>query len=195
MSQDAVAVISLQDAPQLVEASRADARLLRDAYGRFPTGIAAIAAMVNGRPDGMAVSTFVPVSLEPPLVAFCIQNTSATWERLKSAGSIGVSVLSEEHAPIVRQLAEKGSDRFRGVAVTTAPAGSVFLNGASAWFDTTVSRVVPAGDHAIVVLQVTAFQAGDDIDPAVFHGSRVRKMRSDVPAGPGPKVVPAGGWP
>src|ERR1700760_209067 len=44
---------------------------LREAFGHFPTGVIAIAAEVEGVRVGLAASTFVPVSLDPPLVSFC----------------------------------------------------------------------------------------------------------------------------
>ena len=42
---------------------------LREAFGYFPSGVIAVAAEVDGALVGLAVSTFVPVSLEPPLVS------------------------------------------------------------------------------------------------------------------------------
>lgn len=43
---------------------------LREAFGHFPTGVIAIAAEIDGTRVGLAASTFVPVSLAPPLVSF-----------------------------------------------------------------------------------------------------------------------------
>ena len=48
---------------------------LREAFGHFPSGVIAIAAEVDGIRVGLAASTFVPVSLDPPLVSFCVQNS------------------------------------------------------------------------------------------------------------------------
>ena len=56
---------------------------LREAFSHFPSGVVAIAAEVAGTRHGLAASTFVPVSLDPPLVSFCVQNTSTTWPKLK----------------------------------------------------------------------------------------------------------------
>ncbi|OQS19008.1 oxidoreductase, partial [Nocardia donostiensis] len=55
---------------------------LRRAFAHFPSGVVAVCAEIDGQRYGIAVSTFVPVSLDPPLVSFCVQNTSATWQRL-----------------------------------------------------------------------------------------------------------------
>ena len=68
---------------------------LREAFGHFPSGVIAIAAEIDGTRVGLAASTFVPVSLEPPLVSFCVQNTSETWPKLKDLPYLGISVLGE----------------------------------------------------------------------------------------------------
>ena len=62
---------------------------LREAFGHFPSGVIAIAAEVDGIRVGLAASTFVPVSLDPPLVSFCVQNTSETWPKLQEPAPAG----------------------------------------------------------------------------------------------------------
>ena len=77
---------------------------LREAFGHFPTGVIAIAAEVDGVRVGLAASTFVPVSLDPPLVSFCVQNSSETWPKLKGLPSLGISVLGESHDAAAKTL-------------------------------------------------------------------------------------------
>lgn len=100
---------------------------LREAFGHFPTGVVAIAAEVDGVRQGLAASTFVPVSLEPPLVSFCVQNTSTTWPKLTGVPMLGISVLGEAHDAAVRTLAAKTGDRFAGLETVSndaAPSSS-----------------------------------------------------------------------
>jgi flavin reductase (DIM6/NTAB) family NADH-FMN oxidoreductase RutF len=52
-----------------------DSRTLRNAFGCFPSGVTAICAMIDREPVGMSASSFVSVSLDPPLVLVCIQNS------------------------------------------------------------------------------------------------------------------------
>ena len=88
---------------------------LREAFGHFPSGVIAIAAEVDGVRVGLAASTFVPVSLDPPLVSFCVQNTSTTWPKLKDLPFLGISVLGESHDAAAKTLAAKTGDRFAGL--------------------------------------------------------------------------------
>ena len=52
---------------------------LRRVFGAFPTGVTAIAALVDGSPVGLAASSFTSVSLDPPLVSVCLAHASSTW--------------------------------------------------------------------------------------------------------------------
>ncbi|MDH6523377.1 flavin reductase (DIM6/NTAB) family NADH-FMN oxidoreductase RutF [Streptomyces sp. SAI-135] len=153
-----------------------DTRTLRHAYGQFPSGVVAIAAEVDGERTGLAASTFVPVSLDPPLVAFCIQNTSATWPKLVSAPRLGVSALGADLTGAARSLGSKGGDRFAGLDTLTSDAGALFVEGAAAWLETSVHETLAAGDHAIVLLRVHNLTVRPEVSPMVFHGSSFREL-------------------
>ena len=156
--------------------AQSDGRVLRDAFGHFPSGVIAICADVDGERTGLAASTFVPVSLDPPLVAFCVQNSSTTWPKMRGAAHLGISVLGEAHDAVARVLAAKTGDRFAGLTTETSEAGAVFIDGTSVWLDTSVVEEVPAGDHAIVVMAVNGLTVFDDVTPIVFHRSAFRKL-------------------
>jgi flavin reductase (DIM6/NTAB) family NADH-FMN oxidoreductase RutF len=149
---------------------------LREAFGHFPSGVIAIAAEVDGVRVGLAASTFVPVSLDPPLVSFCVQNTSTTWPRLKDVPYLGISVLGEAHDHAARTLAAKTGDRFAGLETATNDRGAVFIHGTSVWLESAIEQSVPAGDHTIVVLRVSDITVHQDVAPIVFHRSTFRRL-------------------
>lgn len=149
---------------------------LREAFGHFPTGVIAIAAEVDGVRVGLAASTFVPVSLDPPLVSFCVQNTSTTWPKLKDLPFLGISVLGEAHDSAAKTLAAKTGDRFAGLDTRTSERGALFIHGTSVWLESAIEQEVLAGDHTIVVLRVHDITVHDDVAPIVFHRSAFRRL-------------------
>ena len=149
---------------------------LREAFGHFPSGVIAIAAEVDGIRVGLAASTFVPVSLDPPLVSFCVQNSSTTWPRLKDVPYLGISVLGESHDDAARTLAAKTGDRFAGLETASSERGAVFVHGTSVWVESAIEQLVPAGDHTIVILRVSDITVHPDVPPIVFHRSAFRKL-------------------
>jgi flavin reductase (DIM6/NTAB) family NADH-FMN oxidoreductase RutF len=155
---------------------------LRAAFGCFPSGVTAICALIDGVPVGMAASSFTSVSLSPPLVSVCIQNTSTTWRKLRRRPRLGVSVLSEGQDDACVRLAGMESDRFVGLSWEAGPDASIFVRDASAWLDCSLYKEVGAGDHTIALLQVHRLHAAPHTPPLVFHGSRFRKIAAVLAA-------------
>ena len=83
---------------------------LRRTFACFPSGVVAVCGLADSRPVGLTVSTFVPVSLEPPLVAFCVQRGSATWPRLSRLSRMGISVLGTGQDAVARHIAWPAGD-------------------------------------------------------------------------------------
>lgn len=154
-----------------------DPRQLRGAYGCFPSGVTAVCALDGrGTPVGMAASSFTSVSLDPPLVSVCVQNSSTTWPKLRALPRLGVTVLAADQDLAARQLASKDGDRFTELDWAPSADGSVFVRGAAAWLDCTVHAEVPAGDHEIVLLRIGAVSVWPERAPLVFHASQFRRL-------------------
>ncbi|MBD0863839.1 flavin reductase family protein [Gordonia sp. zg691] len=157
-----------------------DAIRLREVFASFPSGVVAVCALRDGRPLGMAASTFTAVSLDPPLVSVCIQRSSQTWPLLRESTRLGVTILAEQHGAACRTLSMKEGDRFSGVDFDVHDDGSVVLRGASGWLTTTLHAEIDAGDHVVALLRVQALDTDPASAPLVFHRSGFHRL---VPAG------------
>ncbi len=153
-----------------------DPSYLRRVYGAFPTGVTALAALIDGNPVGLAASSFATVSLEPALVSVCVAHTSTTWPTLRRAPRLGISILAAGQRDVVRQLAARGGDRFAGVDWRATSDGAVVLDGAGAWLEVSIAQQVRAGDHDIIVLTVHELAAEPSVHPLVFHASTFRNL-------------------
>jgi flavin reductase (DIM6/NTAB) family NADH-FMN oxidoreductase RutF len=149
---------------------------LREVYGRFPSGVVAVCAEVDGAPVGLAVSTFVPVSLDPPLVSICVRTASTTWPALRRAPRLGMSVLGAHHEDVARALAGPAEHRFRDVATQRRDGGALFVGGAPLALGVGVVDDVVAGDHLIAVCRVNEVLVDDQHSPLVFHRSALRPL-------------------
>lgn len=153
-----------------------DPARLRQVFGAFPSGVTAVAAVVDGRPVGLAASSFTSVSLDPPLVSVCIAHTSTTWPLLRRAARLGVSVLGADQEHVGRRLAARDADRFATLSWRATADGAVLLEGASAWLECGVQHQIRAGDHDILLLRVHDLDAEPAVAPLVFHASRFRRL-------------------
>ncbi|NBE92115.1 flavin reductase family protein [Nonomuraea sp. KC401] len=147
-----------------------DTLRFRQVLGRFATGVVAITAVepVSGEPCGLAANSFTSVSLDPPLVAFCVAHTSTSWPKVRGAKVVTVNVLAEHQRSVCAQLAAKGGDKFAGLEWTGSPGGNPVLDGSLAWIDCSVEAEHLAGDHMIVVARVLQLDTHADGGPLVF---------------------------
>lgn len=165
-----------------IEREELDAQRLRQAFGCFPSGVTAVASLVDGEPVGMAVSSFTSVSMAPPLVSVCMQDSSSTWPKLRDQPRLGLSVLAEDQHEACRKLSSKNGDRFAGVRWQATDDGALFLPGVVAWFDCSLFTELPAGDHSIALLEIHGLWTAPGGDPLVFHNSRFRRLATGDPS-------------
>lgn len=145
--------------------------LFRQVLGCYATGVVVVAALVDGVPQGLAVNSFTSVSMDPPLVAFCAARTSSTWPALRRSAGFAVSVLSQDQEQACRVFARKGADRFAEVRWTVSPGGHPVLDGALAWLDLRAGDIHQAGDHELVIGEVTGLAVVAEGKPLVFFRS------------------------
>lgn len=150
--------------------------------------MAVIACMSSDGPAGVSVGSFASVSLDPPLVGFFITRTSTTWPRIEAAGGFCASILASEQEDLCRTFASPGADRFAACTWRPSPSGWPMIDGAVAWIDCTLHSTVPAGDHDLVLGQVSGLAAPDAGDPLVFLGGQYGRIDSTGPSSDG------GGW-
>ncbi len=142
-----------------------DARAFRQAMGHFPTGVTVVAARdSDDQPYGLTVNSLTSVSLDPPLVLVCIDRRASSHDRLTSAATFAVSILSDGQQEVAQRFAAEPSDtRFDEVPWVPGPTGDPVLEDATAWLACSRESVHRAGDHSIVVGRVEAVrQAGTD---------------------------------
>jgi flavin reductase (DIM6/NTAB) family NADH-FMN oxidoreductase RutF len=132
--------------------------------------------MVDGAPVGMPASTFVGVSLDPPLVSVCVRSESGTWPKLRLRSQLGISVLASNHEVACRALADRQGDRFKDLAWRAGPGDAVFIEDAVACLSCDLYAELPAGDHIIALLLITGVQADSTGEPLVFHRSQYRSL-------------------
>lgn len=162
----------------LTGAEHPDAALaIKSAFGAFPSGVAALAAEIDGVKVGMVSSSFsVGVSFDPTMVMFSVQNSSTTWPVLKQAERIGISILASAHDEACYQLSSRTRDRFAGLDLHQPESGAIFVHDAAVWLECMIRSEVPAGDHHVVLLEVTAVRVGEGQDPLIYHGTRFRQL-------------------
>ena len=139
----------------------------RRVMGHLPTGVVVVAALVDDAPVGMAINSITSVSLDPPLIAICIDNKSSTWPQIRAAGSFTVSILPAHDHQAPRRFSGPSENRFDGVGWHSHETGPV-LDDSVAWIDCEVHQEHSAGDHTIVVARVLDLGTAEDGQALLF---------------------------
>ena len=151
-----------------------EARSLRDALGRFATGVAFVTAAPDGEPAGLIVNSLTSVSLDPPLVSFCPSRSSHTWSRMRRAGRFGVNILGRQHESFARRATPAGANRFADLNWELGPRGVPLLTDALATLECEILAEHPTGDHWIVIGRVDDVRTLPLKDPLVFVAGAFR---------------------
>lgn len=144
----------------------AEARRLRDAMGRFATGVTVVTCTAAGGPVGITANSFSSVSLDPPLVLWSIARSSSRFAAFATAPAFAIHILSEGERDLAARFT-KGGAGFDGLDWSASPDGAPRIAGTLARFDCALHAAHDGGDHLILVGRVTAAALRDG-DPLIF---------------------------
>jgi len=131
-----------------------------------------VAAMERGTDTvvGLTVSSFVLLSLDPPLVMFAIQHDANSYPAIVASKCFGVSVLNTKQSDVARRFAIKGSDKAADTAIGLGVELPVpLVKDSLAHVECATSQIIVGGDHAIVVGRVEAIRVHGG-EPLVYFG-------------------------
>lgn len=149
-----------------------DTRQLRNALGRFPTGVTVITTRApNGKREGLTANSFSALSLDPPLVLWSIVRKSPSLEGFVASGHFAINVLSAGQAELSHRFATPSTDKFAGLQVEEGVGASPLLPGVLARFECETERTIDGGDHLLFVGRVRKLAYGDG-EPLIFNAGR-----------------------
>ena len=129
-----------------------DARALRQALGRFATGITVITTRTPaGKLEGVTANSFSSVSLDPPLVLWSLRVQAPSLASFLEAGRFAVNVLSSDQRTLSRHFSTPLADKFADVDWSEGHGGCPLLPDCLARFECDTETTVEAGDHVILI--------------------------------------------
>ena len=128
----------------------------KQTLAQWPSGVTIVTSRDGDRVQGMTVSSFNEVSLDPPLVLMCADKSTITNELIRASGSFSVSVLAQGQEELSNRFASKKHEheRFKGLECETGKTGCPRIPGAVAWLDCKIFQSVDAGDHLIHIGEI-----------------------------------------
>lgn len=155
------------DAPPAI-----DPRMLRQALGRFATGITVISARTaDGAEAAITANSFNSVSLDPPLVLWSIARQALSAPLFRGAARFTVHVLSERQRDLSSHFARQQPDKLARVAHGRDAKGDLVLAGCLARFSCEPHACIEAGDHWLFIARVDSLDFQDEAPLLYFAGA------------------------
>ncbi|MEM7042858.1 MAG: flavin reductase family protein [Pseudomonadota bacterium] len=153
----------------------------RKALGRFATGIVVITTRdAENRPRAITVNAFTSVSLDPPLVLYCLGKSAFHFGIFAEAKAFAVNMLSADQQAFSDRFAREAGDEFADLSIRNLVTGSPILPECLAVLDCKTETQHDAGDHLIVVGRVCAIDQSGDSEPLIYFESGYRGLRSSL---------------
>jgi flavin reductase (DIM6/NTAB) family NADH-FMN oxidoreductase RutF len=153
-----------------------DSVRFRQLMGHFASGVTVVTTAGEGERQGMTVSAFSSLSLDPPLVLICVERTVRIHAALEANGKFGVNILADDQEELSRRFASRVDDRFSGVGVTDGSLGVPLLTGALAVIECRIVDRLPGGDHTIFVGEVVDGSVREG-DPLLYFRGGYRALK------------------
>jgi flavin reductase (DIM6/NTAB) family NADH-FMN oxidoreductase RutF len=138
----------------LHQAHPVDGRTLRTVCGMFVTGVTVITSGEGEHAEGTTVNSFTSVSLDPPLVLFCLHNESRLRAVVEGSGKFVVNFLQGRQEGVARAFAGKGTAEIGDVPHHSSVTGVPVLSDALAFLSCRTVDTFDGGDHTIFVGRV-----------------------------------------
>ncbi|WP_158935602.1 flavin reductase family protein [Burkholderia sp. S171] len=151
-----------------------DSRELRNALGRFATGVCVVTTgTADGRKAALTINSFCSVSLDPPLVAWYLNDRAPSLPIFRTSGYFAVHILAADQQELASHFARPSEDKFAPYSHRVkAGLGDVpVLGDALACFECRTTAIETYGDHVMILGHVERFSYGSE-SPLLFHAGR-----------------------
>ena len=154
-----------------------DSVTFRRALGNFATGVTVVTARdASGTNRGITVNSFSSVSLDPPLILFCLDKEALSVDCLSMAERFAVNVLREEQHGLSVRFSMAAADKWDGVAYDLWPGEVPVLRGCLTNLLCRRENLYEGGDHLIIVGRVERLHTVEEGAPLVYFQSGYRTI-------------------
>lgn len=146
-----------------------DPRTFRKALGCFPTGVTVVTTLTEaGQPVGVTVSAFSSLSLEPPLVLFCLDKRNTNLDAFRTSGKFVINVLQENQRDYSIRFSSRLDEKWSGISYDSWESGVPVLHGCLANLECKTAAIHDGGDHFIFVGEVTRLEHKQAGQPLIY---------------------------
>ena len=145
-----------------------------EALRHLTHGVYVLGTRRGRQSNAMTASWVMQTSERPPCVAVAVRSDRYTHDIVLESETFALSVLRDDQVDVATHFADTSGeyhDKLSGIPYGLTPGGSPFLLDCLAYLDCKVMDRARAGDHTVVVGEVTASDTLDESYPLIYNPS------------------------
>jgi len=146
----------------------------------YPQGVTIVTFQTGHESKGITVSSFISVSLDPPLVLVSIAKGTPTHDQLSSAKAFAVNFLAYDQESLSDRFAgRKGvQGMFGGPNFKLGVSGAPIIEGVRAVIECKAWAVYEGGDHSLVIGEVVSVKSISRKKPLLYYEQQYTSTES-----------------
>jgi len=152
----------------------------KNALKLWASGVTVVTAQTDSLGlKGMTATSFSSVSMDPPQVLVCINQSADTGDAILEGKTFAINILKAEQQEVSNQFAGGASqeERFANINWHKGETGSPVIDDALATIECTVVDQVLAGSHWVVIGEVQAVSCRTG-EPLMYYNSGYRELKA-----------------
>ena len=122
--------------------------------------------------DGFTATAFLTVSITPPIILVSATTAAHAFSMLRDSAAFAVNLLGHDQVDLAAAFARPAAERaglWEAIPWTPDAEGVPLLAGSVGAFSACVRQLIEAGDHTLVLGDVTALHHSEGTDTLVYH--------------------------
>lgn len=146
-----------------------DSNDLRQALGTFATGVTVITACsADDELAGVTANSFTSVSLDPPLILWCLASNSDSLRIFQDAEYFAVNILASYQKPLSNHFAKRQADKFRDMDFRRGLGQAPILSECLTVLECRSRQMYESGDHWILIGEIENYETSH-MEALLFH--------------------------
>lgn len=155
-----------------------EAQQFKNALKLWASGVTVVTTQTSeNEPRGMTATAFSSVSVDPPQILVCLNQSTDTGAALLETRSFAVNILTSAQEHVSNQFAGSASQeqRFANVAWQSGDGGAPVLTDALGTLECRVVQQIQAGSHWVIIGEVENVVCREG-EPLLYFNSGYRKV-------------------
>lgn len=150
----------------------------KQTLGCFATGITIATTLYNEKNYGITINSFTSVSLEPPLISFCLGKNSASYQAFSTNKFFAINILADDQQNLSQNFAMREQKNWDKNSHNIVDNKFIILNGIIAYLKCELYNKFDGGDHTILIGKIIQLQKLSDKKPLIYFQSNYHKLEA-----------------